>query len=471
MSDDLWRWTASSLTTAVREKELSSREVIQAHLDRIEAVNGTVNAVTQVLVDEALIAADAADTAIASGAETGPLHGLPITVKENLDVAGSVTSFGVVTYKDNLAESDAPVIQHLKQAGAIVIGRTNMPDFGMRWHTDNDLHGATVNPWNPAYTPGGSSGGEGAALASGMSPLGIGNDMGGSTRQPAVNCGVAGLRPTSGRVSRVMSRSFDDPPLFYEQAACVNGPMARCIADLGLALEVLQQPDPSDPLWTPTAEPPAPGMQPLPIGLVKDPSGDGVAPGVAQALATAARSLDDAGYRVEEIEAPLIEEAEETIQRLYETEFDCYLDDILPLVSRDAARILTAIVAEKADAARYRDAIAKRYRIAQAWSSLMETYPLILGPVSTLEPFAVGYDTGGAEVLWRLIRSFRLTELCNLIGLPSVAVPVLVHRGVPQGVQIIGRRFDDLRCLEAAERIEQGALISTPIDPFPATAN
>lgn len=465
MSETLWTWTASRLARAIREETLSSREVIQGHLDRIEAVNSDVNAITQVLGEEALSAADAADAAIASGAEIGLLHGLPITVKENLDVAGSVTSFGVVAYKDNLAASDAPVIQHLKQAGAIVIGRTNMPDFGLRWHTDNDLHGATVNPWNPARTPGGSSGGEAVALASGMSPLGIGNDMGGSTRQPAINCGVAGLRPTTGRVSRVMSRIFDDPPLFFEQAACVNGPMARSVADLRLALSIMEQADPSDPVWHPAAAPPPPKFKRHRIGLVREISGECLAPGVAKALAAAARALEEAGHSVEEVAAPLIESAEETIQRLYETELDSYLADILPLVSRDSAGILTAIIGERADAARYRGAIAERYRIAQAWGGLMQDYPLLLGPVSTLEPFEVGYDTGGAEVLWRLIRSFRLTELCNLIGLPSVAVPLLVHQGVPQGVQIIGRPFDDLRCLEAAELIERSATVSTPIDP------
>ncbi len=465
MSNDLWRFSATELVQALRTKQVSSREVVQAHLARIENINADVNAITQVLSEEALAAADEADEAVAEGQDLSALHGLPITVKENIDVAGSVTSFGVVAYKDSVAKHDAPVVRHLKRAGAIVIGRTNMPDFGMRWHTDNALHGPTINPWDPVRTTGGSSGGEGAALASGMSPLGIGNDMGGSTRQPAINCGVAGLRPTTGRVSRVMSRIFDDPPLFYEQVACVNGPMARKVSDLRLALTVLEQPDPGDPIWTPAAAPPSPRGRVRRVGLVKDPSGEGLDPGVALALSKATTLLQEVGYTVEDIDPPMIEEAEETIQRLYETELGSYLDDLLPMVSPDAAGILTAIVAERPDAARYRDAIAARHRIAAAWSLLMQEFPLILGPVSTMEPFKVGYDRGGAEVMWRLIRSFRLTELCNLLGLPSVAVPVLLHDGVPQGVQLIGRRFDDLRCLEGAESIEQGFAISTPINP------
>lgn len=188
MSEQLWRWSARKLAEAIRGGVVSSREVVQAHLDRIDAVNGRVNAITVVLGEAVMAAADAADAATVRGAAVGPLHGVPVTVKENIDVAGSATTQGVVDLAHAIAEHDAPVVRHLKAAGAIVIGRTNMPDFGLRWHTDNDLHGPTLNPWDPKRTAGGSSGGEAAALATGMSPLGLGNDMGGSTRQPAI-CG------------------------------------------------------------------------------------------------------------------------------------------------------------------------------------------------------------------------------------------------------------------------------------------
>jgi len=466
MSDDLWRWSATKLATAMRDKTVSSRGVIEAHLERIDGVNAKVNAITAVLTDDAMAAADAADASIASGDAIGPLHGVPITVKENVDVSGSATTQGVMSLKNSLPEEDAPVIRHLKNAGAIVIGRTNMPDFGLRWHTDNDLNGPTLNPWNPTRTPGGSSGGDAAAIAIGLSPLGIGNDMGGSTRQPAVNCGITGLRPSRGRVSRTMSVIFDHPPMFYEQIACVNGPMARHVGDLRLALEVMAQPDPADPIWTPAKAPPAPVAGDYRVGLVRDPSGDGIAPSVAVALDKAAAVLQEAGYEVEEIEPPLIEEADETIRCLFETEVAGYIDAISPLISDDAGRILGAVVGDaKPDAGRYRDAIAMRHRIAATWSRLMERFPLILGPVSTMEPFEVGYDTGGREAMRRLIRSFRLAELCNLLGLPSVALPVAVVGGLPQGVQVIGRRFDEEACFTAAEALEAATRLPTPIDP------
>lgn len=466
MSDDLWRWGAAKLANAVREKDVSSREVIQAHLDRIGTVNGTVNAITAIFADEALEAADAADAAIASCDDLGPLHGIPITVKENIDVRGSATTKGVVSLKESYPEQDAPVVRHLKSAGAIIIGRTNMPDFGMRWHTDNDLHGATLNPWNPSYTPGGSSGGEAVALATGMSPLGIGNDMGGSTRQPAINCGVSGLRPSTGRVSGVMSSIYDEPPMFYEQIACVNGPMARNICDLRLALSIMSRADPNDPMWIPASAPPSPKAGEMRVGLVRDVSGDGIAPAVTHALNTAAAILEQAGHRVEEIEPPLINEADNTIQRLAETEIASYLEDALAVISSDAGRILKSVIGEGIpDAKSYRDAIANRHRIAAKWSSLMDRFPLILGPVSTMHAFRVGYDTGGVEPMRRLIRSFRLTELCNLLGLPSIALPTSVESGMPQGVQIIGRRFDEDRCFDAAEAIERVVPLPTPIDP------
>ena len=167
MEAPLWQWSATSLAKAIREKRISSREVIQAHLDRIEAVNHKVNAVTVVLEEDALRTASEADKKIAAGEELGPLHGVPVTFKENIDLVGSATTHGIVDLKDAMPQTDAPVFAHLKQAGAIPIGRTNLPDFGLRWHTNNDLRGATLNPWDPSRTPGGSSGGEAAAIATG----------------------------------------------------------------------------------------------------------------------------------------------------------------------------------------------------------------------------------------------------------------------------------------------------------------
>ena len=184
-----WRMSSGDLARAIREKKLSSREVITPHLERIEAVNGELNAITDVLADQALAAADEADRALAGGSDVGKLHGVPMTVKENIDLAGSPTTQGVPALAQATPPIDAPRIAQLRQEGAITIGRTNLPDFGLRWHTDSALRGPTLNPWDRARTPGGSSGGDAVALATGMTPLGNGNDYGGSLRWPAQCCG------------------------------------------------------------------------------------------------------------------------------------------------------------------------------------------------------------------------------------------------------------------------------------------
>ena len=173
---ELWKLSALELAAAIRERAASSREVIEAHLARIDAVNPALNAVVRRLDDEALAAADVADKALTDGEDVGALHGVPFTVKENIDLAGTPTTQAIVVLADAIADRDAPVVERMRAAGAIPIARTNLPDLGLRVHTDSSLHGLTRNPWNPNVTAGGSSGGEASALASGMSPLGFGND-------------------------------------------------------------------------------------------------------------------------------------------------------------------------------------------------------------------------------------------------------------------------------------------------------
>jgi len=242
---ELWRHGASELAGMIRAKEVSSREVVEAHLARIEAVNPAVNAVTVVLAETALAAADAADDARAGGERGGALAGVPITVKENVEVAGSAITQGLVAFEGMLPPADAPHVAQLRAAGAIPFARTNLPDFGMRWHTDNALHGATRNPWDASRTPGGSSGGEAAALATGMTPLGLGNDYGGSLRVPSQFCGTAALKPTYGRIADHRATLPAEPPITLQLFA-VEGPMARHVQDLRLAFEAMCGPDPRD---------------------------------------------------------------------------------------------------------------------------------------------------------------------------------------------------------------------------------
>ena len=244
MAEDLWKRTANDLAQMIAAGEVSSLEVVNAHLDRIGEVNGWLNAVTRVLANEARTAAIEADAAVAAGDELGPLHGVPCTVKENVDVSGTATTQGLPAFAELIAPTDAPLVERLRGAGAIPIGRTNLPELGLRVSTDNPLHGLTRNPWHPDRTAGGSSGGEGSAIASGMSPLGLGNDIGGSVRNPAFCCGITSIKPTHGRLPTYSVFEHDQNPALASQVMLTDGPMARSVADLRAAMEVLPGRDP-----------------------------------------------------------------------------------------------------------------------------------------------------------------------------------------------------------------------------------
>ena len=245
---EIWQLPATELAQRIARRQLSSAEVVDAHLARIDAVNPALNAVVRVLADEARAAAVKADQKLAAGETVGPLHGVPFTVKENIDMAGLPTTWGVPALAKAVAPVDAPVVERMRAAGAIPIARTNLPDMALRVHTDSSLHGLTRNPWHPGRTAGGSSGGEAAALASGMSPIGLGNDIGGSLRNPANACGIASIRPSAGRVPDAGYVPAEDR-LLAVQLMNVQGPMARRVADVRLGLQVLMGAHPRDP-WS-----------------------------------------------------------------------------------------------------------------------------------------------------------------------------------------------------------------------------
>jgi amidase len=245
---DLWRMSAVDLAEAIRSRQTSSQEVIEDHLRRIEAVNPAINAVTVVLAEQAVEAAKAADRAVAAGGDLPPLLGVPFTVKGNIDLAGTPTTQGARALADAYPPLDAPAVARMRAAGAIPIGRTNLPTGAVRWHTDSELWGATINPWDRSRTPGASSGGEAAALATGMTPLGLGNDTLGSLRWPAQCCGISALKPTLGRIPHATTLEPADMPV-GTQLTGVQGPLARHVADLRAALAVMAGPTWRDP-WT-----------------------------------------------------------------------------------------------------------------------------------------------------------------------------------------------------------------------------
>src|ERR1700741_396588 len=332
---EIWQHSAIELADLIAKRRLSSLEVVNAHLARIDAVNPALNAVVRVLADDARAAAVSADRRLAAGEAVGPLHGVPFTVKENIDMAGLPTTWGVPALAKGGGPADAPVVERMRAAGAIPIGRTNLPDMALRVHTQSSLHGLTRNPWHPGRTAGGSSGGEASALATGMSPLGLGNDIGGSLRNPANACGIASIRPSFGRVPDAGHVPTEDH-LLAVQLMNVQGPMARRVADVRLGLRVLMGAHPRDP-WSIDAPFERPAVaRPIRVPFVAEPPGGSTYKSWAESVWRAAKALADAGYIVEEACPPRYEDAIGCWARLITGDFRAVLEQLSPLMGPDA---------------------------------------------------------------------------------------------------------------------------------------
>ena len=302
--DSLCKKSATELADLIRKKEVSSKEVVEAHFKRISEVNPYLNAITLTLEESALEAAERADNASEADRKK-PFHGVPFTIKENIDFKGTPTTQGVPLLAESMPPRNAPIVDRMMEAGAIPIGRTNLPEMGMRLDTDNPLRGRTFNPWNKGLTPGGSSGGEAAAIATGMSPFGLGNDIGGSLRNPAYCCGIASLKPTIGRIPFVSSiEPFVD--MGISGAFLTDGPMARSVKDLKAGLAVMagrhiDDPQSVDaPLDGPVPEKPK-------AALVKEISNFKLPDATIKEIEKAGSILSDKGWQVEEVEAPEVE--------------------------------------------------------------------------------------------------------------------------------------------------------------------
>jgi amidase len=464
---ELWRMSATELAEAIRTRQASSAEVVEAHLRRIEAVNPAINAVVIVLGEQALLAAVAAERALAAGGDLPPFHGVPFTIKDIIDVAGTPTTQGFNALAGAYPSRDAPIVERMKAAGAIPIGRTNLPSGAVRWHTDSELWGATINPWDRTRTPGASSAGEAAAIATGMSPLGLGSDGLGSLRHPAQCCGIAALKPTLGRIPHATTIEPEYAAIGM-QLTGVHGPLARRVADLRAAFGVLAGPTWRDP-WTV----PAPLRGPehskaARVALVVDPAGHGTADQVQDGVRKAATALEDAGYVIDEVEPPSIEAAANALLVMLSTPGirQGWKEFLAPLAPAETRRFMSAFF----EAAGYPDAMAAeesfmtRQSVLRAWGEFQEIRPLIVAPVCTEPPFEAGTDLNEGRVA-QTIRTMRMAIAVNALGLPAVALPVGIGDGLPQAVQVIGPRYREDLCLDAAGAIEDRLGIITPIDP------
>ena len=440
----------------IRSREVSCIEVAGSVLERIAAHNGRLNAIVTDCSEEALRAAAHRDRAVARGDALGPLHGVPVTIKENVDVAGQPTTNGLPAFADLIAPDHSPVVRNLLDAGAIVVGRTNTPELSMRATTDNPLRGRTLNPWDDEASPGGSSGGASAAAAMGFGPIHHGNDIGGSLRYPAFACGVATVKPTFGRVPAFNPSASAERGLLA-QLISVQGAVCREVRDVRLATRVLAGGDPRDPWWVPA---PFDGPRldpPIKVAVTCEAHGYPANPQILEGIDRAAHVLSDAGYAVERVATP-------SIMKPAQAWFDVLVSEIthfLGPVARDhGSETIRAIfdhyqrIGRPVDAAGYREAIAERTALTREWNLFLDRYPLVLCPFLLRSMYAWDYDAQGFEQVRDLFRSAIYSTGVNYLSLPAGVVPIGFADGRPAGVQIVGRRFREDLILDAMEAIE-----------------
>ncbi|MEM9140064.1 MAG: amidase, partial [Pseudomonadota bacterium] len=393
----LWQAGACDVAEAVGAGTLTCEAAVGAAVERMRAVNGHLNAVVEDLGDQALAEAAAADKALADGAPAGPLQGVPVTIKVNADQTGCATTHGVMAFKDNVAGADAPQVTALKEAGAIVIGRTNTPEFSFRATTVNDLHGRTFNPWNDELSPGGSSGGASSAVMAGMGAVAHGNDIGGSLRFPAWCTGAATVKPGLGRVA-AWNPSQTEERGMLAQVMSVQGAICREVRDVRAAMQALIRPDPRDPWHVPMPWQ-GPALEKK-VALTKAGHGFDVDPAVSAALDAAAGALSDAGYDVQEIEPPLLAEcAAEAAKCLFGETIEMLGGDIEAHGS-ETIRAIFAEYARQFGVHRGRDLLAgygKRSTYVRAWMQFLADWPLVLTPFMPTMPFTWDRDTEGED--------------------------------------------------------------------------
>jgi amidase len=442
---------------AIRAGRVSALEVMEAHAARLHAANPALNAVVIDMSETALEAARAADLARAGGEEPGPLHGVPVTIKINVDVTGQANSNGVVGLKDNIAPGDSPVVANLRAAGAIVLGMTNTPEFSMRWFTDNPLHGATFSPWDRAYSCGGSSGGAGASVAAGIGSIAHGNDIGGSLRWPASCNGVCTIKSTQGRIPAFNPSAAVERPLMA-QFMSTQGPLARTVADVRLGLEIMARRDPRDPWWVPAPLVGPPPTEAIKVAVAPIPDDMEPDPEVLDLIDKAAGYLSDAGYAVEYKPIPDLWAAWRLWCDLISTEIvTLQMEQFRDLGSAPFHQALNGMlsVANILDGEGYMRAIAQRTRLIRDWLAYLEDTPIILAPVSIRPTPPVNADLSGEAALRRMfLNDFRFISAINVLGLPSAVTPVGLAAGLPVGAQLIASRYREDLCLDAAAAIE-----------------
>jgi amidase len=456
MAEELWQLSACEVAEGIRRRAYSCREVMASVVGRIRARNPQLNAIVYDYTEEALAEAARADQDLAQDRVRGPLHGVPVTIKENVDQRGKPTPNGLPAFEKIIAPDDAPLVRNLREAGAVIVGRTNTPELSMRATTDNPLHGRTLNPWHPEASPGGSSGGAGAAAAAGFGPIHHGNDIGGSLRFPAFACGVATVKPTPGRIPAWNPSATAERGLLA-QLMSVQGAICREVRDVRLATEIMARRDARDPWWAPVPFQGEPVARPVRVAFTRNPHGYPIHPEITAALRRVAGWLGEAGYAVEEVEPPPITEPARAWFAVAVAEMRVFL---FPAAREHGSPTIQTIfgwyeqMTDVVDPAGYMLGVAERTRMTRAWSVFLEQYPLVLTPFLMRPTFSWNYDARGFAETRDLFDAAIYSYGVNYLGLPAGVVPVGLVEGLPAGVQIVGRRFREDLILDAMAVVE-----------------
>lgn len=456
-SSPLWQLSATELSQLIQSGQVSAVEAVRSSVDRMHAVNPALNAVVTDLSESALERAKALD---AAKGPKGPLHGVPVTIKVNIDQKGEASSNGVVALKNLIAPDDAPLVKNLLDAGAVVIGRTNVPEFSRRCETDNPLFGKTWNPWGKHVSPGGSSGGAGSAVAAGIGALAHGNDIGGSLRFPAAGNGVVTVKPGVGRIP-VFNPSASAERGILAQQMSAQGLLARSAHDLHLSMPTMIAPDARDPFHVPLPwRGPAP-EGPIKVGFSLETGDLPLHPEVEKALLAAKAALVEAGYVVEEVAPPSLKEIQFDGRSALMTEsFALMAEDIAKYGSPAIAGVFEQNYRRTptVDMKKMLELLAHRTFYARQWSVLMDEYPLFLSPFYPLPFYAPGRDAEGAEGLRETMGQGHWSTLGNYLGLPAGNVPAALGEfpegPKPIGVQILGRRWREDLVVDAMVAVE-----------------
>ncbi|MDA4846080.1 amidase family protein [Hoeflea poritis] len=453
----LWQMSADTVAQRIASRELTAEDVVTETVDRMRAVNGHLNAVVDDLGDEAIARARELDSVFESTGPVGPLHGVPVTIKENVDQKGKTTPNGVKAFADVIAPDDAPIVKNLTRDGAIVIGRTNTPEFSFRATTTNELHGRTLNPWNDWASSGGSSGGASSAVMSGMGPIAHGNDIGGSLRFPSAATGAVTVKPGLGRTPAWNPSQKAERGLLA-QLMSVQGVICREVRDVRLAMRSAIAYDPHDP-WQVPVPFDGPALEgPVKVAFTRNTYRFETHPAIVTALETARDCLTDAGYEVVEVETPDICEIGETGYRALMGEISVLmLDDIRKHGSTEINRMFDEYFElfppfEKDELLRQ---MARRSHFIRQWNLLLEQYPMVLTPFLPSPTYSWNRDADGKDGIMDVLGCGIWSFAINYMGFPAGIVSSSVHDGMPVAVQVVGRRFREDMILNALEAVEE----------------